>query len=244
LLLTNAAVTIYFLWAILHENFSNYLAMSSVGLSAVHLGLMALVFWRCKDDIILRQILLAIALFFLTIAVPLYFDTNATIIIWSAKALVLALIGLRFRSILTQTAAAILMLLSFSQLLAMLPLHTEQFRLVFNGNFGTWFFFVAAVFVYHLIYRKTSDIPYDMAWPVAQFLYVSAVVLLFLLTTMEWYHYCDYNLTETDRFIPIGQMVIFSAALLMFIIRPVCPSGILIKVMSLITTAVGSVFLG
>ncbi|MHC4187112.1 MAG: DUF2339 domain-containing protein, partial [Planctomycetota bacterium] len=41
LLLTNAAVTIYFLWAILHENFSNYLAMSSVGLSAVHLGLMA-----------------------------------------------------------------------------------------------------------------------------------------------------------------------------------------------------------
>jgi uncharacterized membrane protein len=135
------------------------------------------------------------------------------------------------------------MLLGFSQLLEMLPLHTEQFSLVFNVNFGTWFFFIAAVFVYHLIYRKTTDIPHEISYAVAQLLYVLGIALLFLLTTMEWYHYCDYNLTETDRFIPLGQMIIFSAALLLFVIRPLRPTGLLIDIMSLLTTAFGLMFL-
>ncbi|MHC4264895.1 MAG: DUF2339 domain-containing protein [Planctomycetota bacterium] len=243
LLLINAAVVIYFLWSILHDDYRHQLALCSLFLSAVHLGLMALVAWRCKDDIKLRQLLLAIAVFFLTIAVPLRFETNATAIIWTAMAVVLSLIGLRFRSILTQTAAAILMFLSLYKLLLMLPLHTEQFNLVFNSDFGTWFFFIVAVFAFHLIYRKTSDIPHETSYPLAQLLYVLGIALLFLLTTMEWYHHCDYNITETDKYLPIGQMVIFSAALLLFTIRPLRPAGLFIDIMSLVTTAIGLMFL-
>jgi hypothetical protein len=232
-------LTLYYLWVILHDNFVNQLALSSVALSAVHFGLMALVAWRCKDDTILRQMLLAIALFFLGIAVPLYFDTEATIIIWSAKAVVLALIGLRFRSTLTQTAAAILMLLSFYQLLIMLPLHTEQFRLLFNGDFGTWFFFTAAIFAIHLIYRKTSDITQEISSAISQLLYVLGIGVLFALTSMEWYHHCNYNLPEAEQLIPIGQMIIFSAALLLFILRPLRPAGQFIDIMSMVTTILG-----
>jgi uncharacterized membrane protein len=243
LLLANAVVVIYFLWSILHDHYRHELALCSLVISAVHLSLMALVAWRCKEDINLRQMLLAIALFFLTIAVPLYFETNATIIVWSGKAVVLALIGLRFRSILTQIAAAILMFLSLYKLLLMLPLHTEQFTLVFNGDFGTWFFFTASVFAFHLIYRKTSDMPHEISCPVAQLMYVLGIAFLFLLTTLEWYFHCNYNITETDKFIPIGQMVIFSAALLLFIIRPLRPTGLLIDIMSLLTTTLGLMFL-
>ena len=243
LLLGNAAVVTYFLWSILHAHYRHELALCSLSLSVVHLILMAVVVWRCIEDIKLRQTLFAIALFFLTIAVPLRFETNATVIIWSAMAVVLTLIGLKFKSILTQVAAAILMAIGLSKLLLMLPLHTYTFTLVFNGNFGTWLFFTAAVFALHIIYRTTSDMANETACPVAQLLYVLGTALLFLSASLEWYYHCQYNIAETDTFIPVGQMVIFSSVLLLLIIRPLRPAGWFIDNTAMATAFIGSIFL-
>jgi len=243
LLLGNAAVVMYFLWSILHAHYRYELALCSLSLSIVHLILMAIVVWRCIDDTKLSQILFAIALFFLTVAVPLRFETNATVIIWSAMAVVLTLTGLKFKSILTQVAAAILMTISLSKLLLMLPLHTETFTLFFNAHFGTWLFFTAAVFALHFIYRKTSDIPRETACPVSQLLYVLGIALFFLSATLEWYYHCQYNITETEQLVPVGQMVIFSSVLLLLIIRPLSPVGRFINTTSLAAAFIGSMFL-
>jgi hypothetical protein len=78
----------------------------------------AVVVRRCKDDLNLRFALLAIGLFFLTIAVPLYLTKMYMIAMaWAAEGVILMVIGLRYRSVGTQVGGCVALLLSFGQLL-------------------------------------------------------------------------------------------------------------------------------
>jgi uncharacterized membrane protein len=158
LVLANAAVVFYYLWMILFAEYRQGLAFCALGLCVAHLAMMSAVAKRCAEDLDLRLALLAIGLFFLTIAIPLYLKMYAIAMAWAVEGVILAVIGLRYRSIWTQIGAAVALLLGFAQLLHRLPMHTAAFTPVFNKAFGTWCFVAGALLVCYIIYRRTSRI--------------------------------------------------------------------------------------
>jgi uncharacterized membrane protein len=233
LVLANAVVTFYYLWTILFDKFRTELAFCAVGLCLAHLALMTVATKRCKDDIALRLSLLVIGLFFLTIAIPLYLKMYAVAIAWSAEAIVLTIVGLRYRSVWTQAGGAIALLLSFAQLMLNLPMHKGAFAVVLNPAFGSWCFVAATVVACHLIYRNKSELIKDTQGVVSQFLYAVAGLLLFAAIAQEWYWHLRYNIAAATAFpqelFITGMLPLFAVFTLLFVIRPICPQGMLLK---------------
>jgi len=245
LVLANAAVVFYYLWTILFTEYRAELAFCALGLCAAHLIVMAVVIRRCKDDLNLRLAMLVIGLFFLTIAVPLYLKMYAVAMAWAVEGVVLAVIGLRYRSIWTQVGGEVALLLSFCQLLHRLPMHTGAFTLVFNPAFGTWCFVAGALLVCHIIYRRTSGLAQEQRLLIAQFLYAAMTLLLMAVLAMEWYWHCDYNIAESaagNRLFLKGMVLIMTAFPLILLIRPMCPRGIMCRILAMILAAAGSIF--
>ncbi|MDH4238095.1 MAG: DUF2339 domain-containing protein [Phycisphaerae bacterium] len=244
LVLANAAVVFYYLWMILFAEYRQGLAFCALGLCAAHLAMMSAVAKRCVDDLDLRLALLAIGLFFLTIAIPLYLKMYAIAMAWAVEGVILAVIGLRYRSIWTQVGAAVALLLSFAQLLHRLPMHTAAFTPVFNQAFGTWCFVTASLLVCYIIYRRTSRLAEPERGQIAQFLYAATVLLLMAAVAMEWWWHCDYNVVENtvgNRDFIRGMVIIFTIFPLLFLIRPICPRGIASKIISMILAGVGAI---
>jgi uncharacterized membrane protein len=235
LILTNAFVTFYYLWAILFTHHRHALAFAALGLCAAHLLMMSAVISRCKDDFNLRLALLAIGLFFLTIAIPLYLKMYAIAIAWAAEGVILVLIGLKYKSPWIQLAAVIALLLSLGQLLHHQPIHTAAFILVGNPAFGTWLFVAAAVILCHILYRRSAA---DTEWHslAAQFYYAAGALILMAACIMEWFAHCDYNTLEGfhETFFLRGLMLISSVFVIIFVTRPVAPKGLLNKVLAII----------
>ncbi len=244
LVLANAAVVFYFLWVILFSQYRQALAFCALGLCAAHLALMSAVVKRCKEDLNLRLALLAIGLFFLTIAVPLYLKMYAIAMAWAVEGVILVVIGLRYRSIWTQIGGAVAFLLSFAQLIHRLPMHKAAFYLVTNPAFGTCCFVAGALLVCHIIYRRTSRLAEKERGQIAQFLYAATALLLMAAVAMEWWWHCDYNVTEKavgQRNFIRGIVIIFTVFPLLFLIRPVCPRGIAGKILAMILAGIGAV---
>jgi uncharacterized membrane protein len=245
LVLANAAVVFYYLWMILFAQYRQHLAFCALGMCAAHLAVMAVVTKRCKNDLDLRLALLAIGLFFLTIAVPLYLKMYAIAMAWAVEGVILAVIGLRYRSIWTQIGAAVALMLSFAQLIHRLPMHKGAFDLVFNPAFGTWCFVAGALLFCHIIYRRTSRLEEKERSQIAQFLYAATVFLFMTAVALEWWWHCDYNIVESavgQRYFIKAMVIIFTACMLLFLVRPLCPRGILCRILASVLAAVGAVF--
>jgi len=245
LVMANAAIVFYYLWTILFARYRVELAYCALGLCAAHLIVMSVVARRCKDDLDLRLVLLVIGLFFLTIAVPLYLRMYAVAMAWAAEGVVLAVIGLRYRSLWTQAGAAIALLLSVGQLLHKLPMHTGAFVLVLNPAFGTWCFVAGAVLLCHILYRRTSQLREDLRGLVVEVLYAATTLLLMAAATMEWYWHCDHNVAETaagNRLFFKGEVVLFTVFPLILLARPLPPKGVVCRVLAAILTGVGAIF--
>jgi uncharacterized membrane protein len=239
LVLANAAVAFYYLWTILFDKYRTPLAFCALALCAAHLIAMAVVVRRCKDDLNLRLALLVIGLFFLTIAVPLYLKMYAVAMAWAVEGVILAVIGLRYRSVWTQVGGAAALLLSFSQLMYRLPMHTGAFDLAFNSAFGTWCFVAGALVVCHIVYRKTSLLAEDQRGLIAEVLYAAATLLLMGAVAMEWYWHCRYNVN--GLFLK-GMVIISTAFPLVLLIRPVCPRGVVCRNLAAGLAGAGAIF--
>jgi uncharacterized membrane protein len=240
--LANAAVVFYYLCTILLDRFRTELALCSVGLCVIHLTMRALVNARCREDENLRVGLLAIALFFLTVAMPLYFRMNALAMAWAAQGAILTVIGLRYRSGWTLVGSAVVLLLSLCQLMHRLPMHDEAFRLLFNPAFGTWIFVAAVLFVCSVIYRRTSALEQGMREFIAQIYYGLTVLLLASATAIEWHLHCEYNLVDANSCFSKGFILILAATIALFVTRPLCPKGALGKFLATATAVSGATF--
>ncbi len=244
LILANAGVTLYYLCNILFEKFRVELAFCAVGLCVAHLALMTVATKRCKDDIALRSSLLVIGLFFLTIAVPLYLKMYAVAIAWAAEGVVLTIIGLRYKSIWTQLAGVIALLLSMVQLLLQLPMHKAAFQAIFNPAFGSWCFLAAAILVCHIIYRRSSQL--EKYSDVPQFFYGAACLLFFAAVMMEWYWHCMFNFTITpilqESLFIKGVILILSAFIVLLTLRPVCPRGMPLRSLAAVFAIGAAIF--
>ncbi|MBN1974349.1 MAG: DUF2339 domain-containing protein [Sedimentisphaerales bacterium] len=244
LVLANAAVVLYYLWTMLYKDYRAELSFTTLGLCAIHLGMMAIVFIRCKFDLNLRLAYLAIGLFFLTITIPLYFKMYAIAIAWAIESAVLILIGLRYRSYLTQLGGAIALLLSFGQLMRHLPMHSAAFTLVFNPVFGTWFTVVCAIVVCHILYRTTHSLTEEQRDIIAQASYAAAALLLLATIAMEWFYYCRFNVTDSNierALFYKGIVIVIAAFPLLLLTRPACPKGQLCQFLAAIIAAGGAI---
>lgn len=245
LVLANAMITFYYLWVILFAKYRMELAFCSIGLCVAHLVMMSIVIKRCKDDLNLRLVLLVVGLFFLTIAVPLYLKMYAVAMAWAIEAVVLLIIGIRYRSIWMKIGSSIAILLSLGQLIYELPIHRAAFSLILNPAFGTWVFVALTIAGCHILYRRSSEIGAQFRDIVSQVLYsVSAIVLMAALM-MEWYWHCEYNIAQRvvgDTYFINGAIIIFIIFTLLLVIRPICPKGKLCKVLALILGLIGSCF--
>jgi uncharacterized membrane protein len=235
LILANAAVTLYFLAAILFDWFRDYLALMSLLMATGHFLFAAIVHNRCKEDANLRMSLKAIGIFCVTLAVPLYFKLDATTVAWALEAAVLSYIGLRYKSILTQAAGLIVMTGSVICLLVDMPTHKGTFTLIINPEFGRWMLVSASVFVIHLMYRRNKT---ESSYAVlTQILYGISMAILFAACWMEWSAYKTNYIKEQT-----GQLIIFAGMLLLFMPRFIKPEGPISEVLSWVLLIVSAVF--
>ena len=152
-------------------------------------------------------------------------------------------IGLRYRSFWTQLTGAASLLLSVGQLLHRLPMHTAAFRLICNPAFGTWCFVVAVFLVCHAIYRTRFELQETLRSLLSQVLYAAAVLLSMAAVSMEWYWHCKYNLVDMpDSYFFKGMVFVFAVFPLLLIDRPVCPRGLLCRILASVLVVVGSIF--
>jgi len=233
------------LWTILYTKYRTELAFCSIGLCIAHLVMMSIVARRCREDLNLRLVLLAVGLFFLTVAIPLYLKMYAIVMAWAAEAAILTIIALRYRSILTQICAAVTFILSIGQLIDKLPMHHAAFRLALNPVFGTWLFVVLAAIICHIFYRKNKWIIEYYRSVISQIIYSTACSLLMLMLSMEWFWHCEYNLAGkvfADTFFIKGLILLFTLFTLSLIVRPICPAGLFCKVFAAVAAFAGSVF--
>ncbi len=232
LVLANAAVAFYYFWTILVDQSRGWLALCSLTMGGCYLAMTALVFVRCREDADLRHALLAVALALVTLAVPLYFEMYATVLVWAAEGVVLAVAALRYRSRLVQIAAGLVLALTVGKLVSGLPLHSEPFRVLLNRDFGIWCFVAAAVLAGHVLYRIDRHLDEEVRCLVTQSLYALGLALLLAALTMETWHHVHLNFASGVRIdVFIGwMMLILSAFVLLFVARPICPPGLLCRV--------------
>ncbi len=239
--LANAVLVFFYVWTTLYRDARTELAFCAVGMCAAHFAVMAVVVFRCREDRNLQMVLLALGLVFATVALPLYWKMNALVMAWAVEGVVLALIGIRYRSILTQVVGVAATILACANLLLRLPMHAGEFSFVFNPMFGTWCFVVGAVFAEHVLYRLAAGRPEDEKGLAAQMLYALMGVILLAAATMEWYLHCRYNLPGYSfGNVVKGEVVIMAGLLALFVLRPVCPRGAVREALSMVVAAAGA----
>ena len=243
-ILGNTLVVLFYLWNTLYADQRIGLGCCAVLMCAAHFAMTAITFLRCPEDTDLRAMLLSLGLFLLTIAVPLYLKFNALAMAWAAQCVLLAFIGLRYRSVITQVFAAAAVVCACANLILRLPMHSDDFRLILNPTFGTWCFAAAAVYIGHLLYRFRAKSPNETYGVIAQIVYALAGALLLAACTMEWYLHVQHNLPGVYfGNVVKGHLVIVTGMVLLFVVRPVCPAGAIRESLSIVLIAVGSVYM-
>jgi uncharacterized membrane protein len=227
LVLANAAVMFYYFWTVLTDQHRQWLALCSLAMGGAYLGMTALAFVRCRQDADLRHALLAVALVFVTLSVPLYFEAYAVVMAWAAEGVVLAMVALRYRSRLLQIAAGLLLALTVGKLVSGLPLHAGPFRPILNADFGIWCFVSAAVIVCHMLYRLDRRLSPGARSLAAQGLYAIGLGLLLTALAMEIWHHAHLNFKGANiSFFTRQMLLVLPIFVLLLVARPICPRGL------------------
>jgi uncharacterized membrane protein len=80
---------------------------------------------------------------------------------------------------------------------------------------------------------------------IAQFLYAATSLLLMAAVAMEWWWHCDYNIQENavgNRHFLKGMVIIFTVFPLLLLVRPICPRGVLCRILATVLASVGAIF--
>jgi uncharacterized membrane protein len=244
LVLANAAVVFYYLWTMLMDSHRDGLALRSLAMGAMLLGLMGFVTLRCRADGDLRNALLMAALAFLSLAVPLHFKAHTIAVLWAVEAVALAAVGMRYRSALIQVAAGAAMVLAIGKLATELPLHTSHFRLFANGAFGAWAFVAAALLAGHALYRMDKRLDARVRRTATQTLYAGGLLFLMGAIGMELWHHDELNSVAAAGPAFYEQMPLVSAIfILLLTTRPLRPAGPFCPVVATGMAVASSVFL-
>lgn len=196
LTLANAAIVFYYLCRILYADHKDALALCVLAMAIAHLVMMQAIRKRCRADVRLQVTFLAIGLFCITVAIPLYFEIYSAVMAWAAQAVILALIGNVYDSKCTRIASFVALALSGLTILTKLPLHSEPFDIILNIPFVSCLFVAVAFYLFHLIYRRAGHLDALQRETSTQLLHMGFVLTLFAACVMEWHHHIVLNLGE------------------------------------------------
>ncbi len=147
LLLLSAAFYFILGHAILKPEYGDFLGLFAAGLAALYLFLTLLVRAVHPEGSKVSFAFLALAVAFLTIAIPLQFDGRPITLAWAAEATVLVLAGFHMASKRLRVAGVILLTLVALRLFATeYEIDLQNFVPVANGRFLTYAFAIAAMF--------------------------------------------------------------------------------------------------
>jgi len=244
LVVANATVVFGYLAKMLYGNYREWLAFGAVVMALAHIVMAIIVMIRTREDADLQWTLLTIMIVFVTMAIPLYFHTNAVVLAWASEAVVLVFIGLRYGSLWTQTMAVGTMILAVWKLVFDLPGHTESFTAVLNPTFGTWAFVVAALAACHILYRRRTTQDISAAAYARELYYCAAVTLLIMSGWQEWHAYYNYNTAAVDgNLLHGGDAILLAIGLLVAAIRPLRPAGLICNAFGGLVAACAAVYM-
>ena len=245
LVFANAVGAFVCFWAILFTDYKIALAFTTIVLCGCHLLMLKTAIKKNSRDSNLQIALLAISLFFLTIAIPLYLEMYAIAAAWAIEAAVLTAIGLRYKSLWTLSCGFITLLLSLGQLVHKLPMHSGHFTVFANRVFGSWALLAAMIFVCYYIYRRNQEGVFKvLIGYVLQILYCFGVILALFAIITEWVYHCVNNISADydDKMLVLGIILAWSVAMGVLCWRKISPAGALPRVVVVILGLLGTIF--
>ncbi len=154
--LANAAFVFGFAWMMLYKDYQHTLGFVALGMAAVYLVLGTLLRRRLPDDARAMFAAIAMAVVFLTMAVPLHLRLHGITLAWAVEAPVLVYLGYRYRYRPVRWLGAAVLLVSVIRLFeAHWPLHDQEllYTLFANVKFGSAMIVPAAMGLFALIHQ-------------------------------------------------------------------------------------------
>jgi len=138
LALANATWSFATAYAILHDDHRHALGFVALGMAAAYVAMGAIVRRRMAQDLPSIFGFIALAMTFLTIAIPLHLRVRGILLGWAAEGAVLLYLGYRFRYLPVRIGGLIVLAIATIRLfVSHWPLHEESFRLFWNVRFAT-----------------------------------------------------------------------------------------------------------
>ncbi|MGB8226209.1 MAG: DUF2339 domain-containing protein, partial [Sedimentisphaerales bacterium] len=77
---------------------------------------------------------------------------------------------------------------------------------------------------------------------VTQLIYGLLGLLLLSVVVAEWYWHCKYNIVAGESILLKGLVIIFTVIMLLFVIRPISPGGIIPAILAAALAGIGAIF--
>ena len=164
---------------------------------------------------------------------------------WAAYGLALLALALRFDKIWLKAAAVLAAAASAAVLLLPRPLHTSgDFRFMLNLPFTAWVAVAAALIAGHGLWRLVKIADEKESRLMTQVYYAAGVLLAAAGWTMEWYAHCRWQVTGRtgDANFLLGTIVLLASVVLVYLVRPLPPRGLLVRTLGVITALGGAGF--
>ena len=143
---------------ILHADHPHALGFIAMAMGACSLALGILFRKRIPGDNRSPLGHFALAMFFLTISIPIHFGLNATTLCWAAEGPLLLYLGYTFRYRPARLGGLAVLIISVIRLFAVhMPLHVDSFTLFLNTQFGTAMSVPVACGLFALIHHLYPD---------------------------------------------------------------------------------------
>ncbi|MDD5541976.1 MAG: DUF2339 domain-containing protein [Acidobacteriia bacterium] len=179
---------IYFgsIYWLLNAHYHDLLGLLSVLMSAVYFLTFQRVRSRTGEPRALPQILLGIAITFVTLAIPIQLHQNWITLCWAIEAVVLTWVAIRTTSVWMQRASAILLAATVFRLLSLdslLPVENTQ--LIFNKRFLSYAVVILACYGIAWLLKGSPENFRKMFWSLMRGLVIAASFLTVIMMSLE-----------------------------------------------------------
>ncbi|AQT68345.1 putative membrane protein [Anaerohalosphaera lusitana] len=246
-ILANSGFVFYFLWLELSEEFRVALTLCMIGLAVLHIAGTFIIWRKLPDRRVTVQSGLAVGLLFFAIALPALFEWQGRtpLIALTLQAVILAMIGLRFKNIFTQIAAGIIGAVCLAGSVLLLPMHQSDFTVFVNEDFGTLLIVSLSVYAAHMLYRKSDELSPPANSVLSQSLFSISGIYLAIAIVGEWGVHCvdnldiaSYALFDAPVFLRM-IMLALAFVILLFAVRPIAPAGRAVRLISMAASWAG-----
>ena len=163
---------------------------------------------------------------------------------WAVYGIIVLAAGLGFRRIGLQRLSLLAAGASAAVLLLAVPLHANgAFRFMANLPFTAWIIVAAMLLAGQGLWRLTKIEPKAESRLMAQVYYAAGILLAAVGWAMEWYAHCRWHVTGPvgDANFLLGMILLMAFLVLVFLLRPLPPAGLLVRSLGVLAGLCGAV---